>query len=115
MAKREVIGRLDRRITFQGPVFTRNEYNEPELTGWADVLTTWAHLMPSPGGETYLADQLTVVNTTSFMIRYRTDINEKMRVLFDERVYNIVSITEPPEYRREWMQVKVELNYEAEA
>lgn len=108
------IGKFDRRIIFQEETFSLNQYNEKESTGWVKRITTWAHLMPTTGTETYIADQLTVTNTVSFMIRYRSDINEMMRVVFEGKVYKIVSITEPAGTRRSYLQVKTELDYEAE-
>lgn len=108
------IGKFDRRITFQSEVVTVNSFNEDSTSSWVDLVTTWAQLMPTTGTETYIADQLTVTNTVSFMIRYRTDINEMMRVVFEGKVYKIVSITEPAGTRRSYWQVKTELDYEAE-
>jgi SPP1 family predicted phage head-tail adaptor len=106
------IGNLDRRITFQMESFERNEFNE-KITTWVNFKTVWAHVISTPGNEAYIADQLTAVLTMSFMIRYRTDIDIKMRVVYNGAVYKVVSITEPEGTRREFLRVKTEQDYEA--
>lgn len=93
------IGRLDRRILIQSPVTTKDEYNQDEITSWSDLATVWASVGDSVGTEIEQADQITATRTTTFNIRYRSDITEVMRIIFDERIYDIDSIQRPDRNR----------------
>lgn len=108
MARPTTIGSFDRRITIQEEVITTNNYNEKRST-WIDKVTLPANVRSGSGYESYQADQLTAVLTTSFLIRYRRDIDVKMRIVYEGSVYGIVSITEPNETRRQYLELKGEL------
>lgn len=95
------IGRMDERITFQEEVITQNVSNEDEQTGWQDISTSptvWANVEAitgaRPGNEEYRADKLTAVETLTFEIRYRSDLNTKYRISYESKYYDIVAITE---------------------
>lgn len=107
------IGRFDRRITFQYEVTTTNDFNEKVVT-WTNLPTNarvWATVSSrqGSGNESYEADQLTANFLKTFYIRYRTDIDEKMRIVFADGYYNIVAISEPEQYRRQILEIKAEL------
>lgn len=105
---REQIGKLDERVTFQRPVNTSDEYNQP-VSDWQDVATVWARVEDSSGGESFQADQVTAYMNTVFAIRYRDDVTEKMRILRlrNGRYYNIRSIKNPD--RKRTLQVTGEM------
>lgn len=92
-------GSRDRRIKIQSPVTSKDDYNQDEVTSWSDFATVWSSVEDSSGSETLQANQITAVRTTSFDIRYLDGVTEKMRVLFEGRHYDIVSIQRPDRQR----------------
>lgn len=107
LASRVNIGELDRRVTIQRKTTERDAFNQPTITSWETLFTVWAKVDEAPGNETYESDQLTAVRLTRFTIRYRDGISEQDRIAFDERFYDIVSITKPD--RKRTLQLKAKL------
>lgn len=91
---KEQIGRLDRRITIQYLTSDSDEYNQP-VPVWATFATVWAKVEDRRTSEGYQADQLTATRFTEFTIRFLPDVGETMRIVLDNRVYNIRGIESP--------------------
>lgn len=91
-------GRLDRLVVIQQETRTNDEYNQPVYT-WATFSSVWAMVEDKSGAEGYQADQLTATMNTVFTIRYLSGIDEKMRILFNNRFYNIRWIKSPDRNR----------------
>lgn len=86
---------LSRRITFERPTETQSDYGGSE-TVWNEVVTVWADVK-FPGvksGESYIADQQIVAINTVFIVRYRTNVTEKDRILFNGEYYDVLTISE---------------------
>lgn len=97
LQSKEHIGKLDRRITFIQKVTVTGDSNEDKLTGWEEIEyypDVWAGKKDMPGRELSLGDRVTYVQPTHFLIRSRDDIDEKMRIVCDTRVYEIISMNE---------------------
>lgn len=103
------VGELDRRITIQEPVYENNDHNEDEITGWTDVVTLWAKAEQRQGSEVIDADRVTYYETTIFTVRHKTDLNVRMRVIFDSAPYRIFSITEHKASRKGYMEITAEV------
>lgn len=99
LSTREHIGRRDRRIIIQSPVTSKDGYNQDEITYWADTFTVWASVEDAVGNEHLQAEQITATRTTSFNIRHIDGLSEVMRIVYDERVYDITSIQRPDRKR----------------
>jgi SPP1 family predicted phage head-tail adaptor len=90
-------GEMDKQITFIKKVIGSNDTNEDEVTSWEIISlnpTVWSKVIQYVGREVVVADQIQAVFRTQFVIDYRTDINDEMRVVYNNKVYNIVSIIE---------------------
>lgn len=97
LQSKEQVGKLDRKITIQKPDFETNEANEREIVGWSNIdvsPTPWANVLESFGSESMQADQVTGVKTSTFIIRYRTDVTIEYRILHQEEIYNILTMLE---------------------
>lgn len=97
LQSKEQIGKMDRRITFQHEVLAENVSNEDEQTGWQDLSINpdvWANVEDKSGTEEFKADQLKDVLISQFIIRYRSDLNAKMRISYNGRFYDIQSFLE---------------------
>lgn len=87
------IGKLDRRVLIERPVETQNEFGEPVKT-WVTVATVWAEVTPLSGRELFAAQQIVPEASLRIRIRYRSDIDETMRITHDGKVYGVQHIAE---------------------
>lgn len=84
-------GALKHRITIQQKTDTQDEIGQP-ISAWATIADAWAHVIFNNGKEAIKSDVETASKKASARIRYRTDINTSMRVIFNTETYNILSI-----------------------
>ena len=99
-----MIGRLDRRVTFIQEVVTTGDSNEDKVTGWEvidDNDTVWARKIERSGSKFVQDDRITFVQQTDWVIRYRSDLNVRMRLVYDTQVYSITNIAEHSKAARE--------------
>jgi len=91
-------GLFDRVITIQQNTPTIDVTTNEEVESWADILTDpqpYAQKVEMAGIEEYQAEQLVSDRKVKWRIRYRTDLNEEMRIIDDlGNVYHITSIRE---------------------
>lgn len=86
-------GSLNRRITLQAPVVTRDAYGGA-VTTWSDVATVWAAVIPMRGRELFAAQQVVALAEIKIRMRYRAGVDEAMRIVFDGKHYGIQHIAE---------------------
>jgi SPP1 family predicted phage head-tail adaptor len=87
-------GELDRQIIFIQKVIGTGAANEDAVNGWELIEEdpqVWAKVRQSPGSEVVVADQIQSTMSTSFIIDYRTDITTEMRIIYNEKYFNIIS------------------------
>lgn len=87
------VGKVYRhKITIQEFVEEVDEYGTPIESGWQDVMTVWASIEPIRGSE-YIQLQNTQAELSArIRMRYRPDITPAMRVLYQDRVFDIQSV-----------------------
>lgn len=100
-------GELDRQVTFIEAVITRGPSNQDKITGWSIITdgTVWARKQEGKGGEFVINNQVRFVRRTTFTIDYRDDIDTKMRLVHDTKVYDIQSISENGESRNRYLDI----------
>lgn len=57
-----------------------------------DFVTVWAKVEYLKGREFWEAKAVNAETTVRFIIRYRKDIKNDMRVLYDKKFYNVTSV-----------------------
>ncbi len=89
-------GRLRERVTIQTEDVTRDASGQ-ELKTWPDVATVWAQVLPGASAERFLASagQRVAEVTHTVRIRYRAGITPKMRLVWETRILEIISIVDP--------------------
>ena len=97
-------GELRHRITFQRLTTTINE-NGFEIEEWKDFTTVWAKASNLHGREYFEAAAIQMENTLKFTIRYLSEIDTSMRIIFKERHYDIKSI-DNIKYENKYMEIK---------
>lgn len=103
-------GRLRHRVTIQAQVDTQDEYGE-ELQNWNDVVTVWASVEPLRGSERVESKGELGLLDTRIVMRYRSGISSDMRAVFGERVFDIDSVINPYERKKEMQLMCVERVY----
>jgi len=93
-------GRLRQRVTIQGKVVTQDTYGAEEIT-WTDVVTVWAAVEPLRGREFLEAQREGAEVTTRIVMRYRASVTPEMRVVFGDHTYDVLSVIQVEERRRE--------------
>lgn len=84
-------GKLDRRVTIQRWTETgRNDLNEP-IMAWAVIATVWAQQRPDRGSERFAAAQVSGAAVMTFHIRYRADLTDQDRLVYEGKTYQIVA------------------------
>lgn len=98
-------GRLNKRVKIQRPVYnTAAGSGEQSILRWDNVAEVWATVEPFSGREYFAAAQTQSSVTHKITIRYRSGIDQTMRVLFKERQFYIESVINPNE-RNEFLQL----------
>lgn len=100
---------MDRQITLIKKVIENNSFNEDKLSEWVQVDTNpvvWARMQQNKGREVVVADRLTYMQETVFTIDHRSDLSEATnRVVFNARLYDIVSIIPNDESRDRYLDL----------
>lgn len=86
-------GRLARRITLLRQTETQGPDGAPIRT-WSEVAKVWAELVPVGGRERLQAPQTIAERTARIRIRWRSDVDEQMRIRHDGRLWEIQGIAE---------------------
>lgn len=79
-------GKLNKRITFQ------LQDLDLEDEDWKDIATTCASINPISGKEYYSAETINSDLTHKIRLRYRRGITPDMRVLYNGRIFYIISV-----------------------
>lgn len=90
----EQIGKLDRQVTFLQKITVDGDSNEDKVTGWEEIdtdPTVSASRKEHKGSEIALADRVAVSQLVHFTIRFRSDITNEMRIVCEQKVYEVHS------------------------
>ena len=98
------VHKMDRKIAIFSRVETQNEYGEMILTD-ALKANVWASVTPIGGKETWMAAQIVPEAKFKIVMRYRDDLVETDKVLFDNVEYDIAYIAQIG--RKEGLEVVV--------
>lgn len=85
------IGKMRYRITIQEPGNVQDDYGNT-VDDWQDVATVWADIVPVSGREYFGANQQNSETQYKVYIRYLDGITPKMRVLYDDKEYEILAV-----------------------
>lgn len=102
-------GQLDRQITFIQKSVSVGTANSDYITGWGIIDTVWAKKFDLPGNELVADDRITYVQKTIWTIRYRSDITVEMRLVYNGKIYEILSIIENDGSRDRWLDITANL------
>ena len=84
-------GELRHRVTIQQKIVTRDTFGG-EVVTWADVATVWAAVEPLRGREFLDAKQIQAETAYRVRMRYRSDVDTDMRIVWDSRTLEITAV-----------------------
>jgi SPP1 family predicted phage head-tail adaptor len=108
LKSKQTVARLDREITFIEPTIVVGTSNEDKITAWVEIDTdpdVSARKMEEGGNTSVNADRVTNTKQTSWVIRYRDDLNVRMRIVYETKVYEILNISESDETRKRYLTI----------
>ncbi len=100
-------GQLNRKITIQAFGSGVDAIGQP-IESWSTFAQTWANIRFLNGVESVKADAEVSVSKASIRIRYRQDITNAMRVVYNGITYEIKAVL-PDEERREHVDLVCEV------
>jgi SPP1 family predicted phage head-tail adaptor len=98
--------KLQKRIIIQEATETTDNAGGHSIL-WSNKITLWAEIKPISGYEKIYADKISDVVSHIFTTRYVDNITTKMRIFYDNRVFDIKYVINYME-RNEFLQILVE-------
>ncbi len=93
------IGQLRERLALEKPVSVSDGAGGVTTT-WTLTATLWAHMAPSGGNESQIADHLDGVVTHTVTMRYRDDIRNGDRLRLGPRIFRVLAAHDADETGR---------------
>jgi len=84
-------GQLDRRITIQNFSETTDSFGQ-QVKSFSTLASVWANVVERVGSEGEDGEMIAATKKVEFVIRYRTDVDEEMRILYNNNTYKIQAI-----------------------
>lgn len=97
-------GQLDRRITIQTFTTSTDAFGQ-KVKSFSTLANVWAKVEVKVGKEDEEADAIAATAMVDFFIRYRDDINEQMRIIYNNETYKIKAI-KPADSRKSFQMVR---------
>ena len=85
------IGKMRYRVKIQFPSDGVDDYGNA-VDVWEDLTTVWADIAPISGREYFSAQQAVSETQFKIYIRYLDGVSPKMRVVRDEKAYEILAV-----------------------
>lgn len=92
-------GWLRHRVTLQSAAGAPDGAGGETVT-WDDMATLWARIAPTAAREEIVGGHLAGVVTHDITFRWRDDIAGGMRVVYRDRVFRLLAVSDPDERRR---------------
>lgn len=96
-------GKLRHRVVIQEPVNNQNTETGSIESSWQDVATIWADVYPLSVREFISAQSEQGEITTRITIRFRRNISNKNRILYEGKIFNIEGVLPDPVSGREYL------------
>lgn len=101
-------GDFDQRITIQNVTESVDTFGQ-RVQSFSTLANVWAKVEEKSGFEGEQSNQIVAERKVQFLIRWRNDINERMRVSYRSKIYEIESIINGDE-RQHTMRIHTKLS-----
>ncbi len=85
------VGSLRYLVSIEDYTESDNDYGE-EIKSWSRYVYAYARISPLSGTEKYISAEKHATATHQITIRYVSGVEPKMRIVFGERIFEIVSV-----------------------
>ena len=85
-------GKYRHYISIQNPTETRDTHGEPIITWPSTYHKAWASIEPLQGWEYWESKRINAEVSSKIEMRYKSGINPKMRVVWGDHTYRILSV-----------------------
>lgn len=82
---------LNRIISLETPISTRNEFGE-EIKTYKFFKKVWSNVIPISSNKRFLNNEKKSIEINRFIVRYNKSINESLIIKYRDRSYNITGI-----------------------
>lgn len=96
-------GELRHYIRIDSRTNTRDSNTGESVTTWTKLADVWAKISPLSGKEFIAAQSVSSEVTGRVTIRYRDDVSATNRIVYRNKVYNIVAVLPDNESGLEWL------------
>ncbi len=86
-------GKLNRQILIQQNTPVQDGFGEP-IESWGSLATVWAEKMSPKVAERYTGHQFNGTRSIVWRVRWRSDVTELMRVVYNSINYDIIGTYE---------------------
>jgi len=100
-------GDLDQRITIQTLSEAADDFGQ-RIQTFSSLANIWAKVEERRGGEAEKGNQIVATKVVDFLIRYKTGLNERMRILYNGQTYKIQTIINE-DARKAFMRITTEI------
>ena len=84
-------GKLDHYVELQTDSSTQNSYGE-DVETWSTLTNVWAARLSNKAAERYTAGQYVGTTTTTWRIRFRSDVDNLQRLVYNSENYGILGV-----------------------
>lgn len=100
-------GDLDQRITIQTLSEAADDFGQ-RIQTFSTLANVWAKVEERRGNEGEKGNQIVATKVVDFVIRYKTGLNERMRVVYRGNTYKIQTIINE-DARKAFMRITTEI------
>jgi SPP1 family predicted phage head-tail adaptor len=93
-------GKLNKRITLQSYQSIKDDEGIVSKQ-WVNLMTVYASVEPLSGREYWQAAATQSENTVKFLIRYKQNITSDLRLIYNNKSYDVKSVIDPNEAHKE--------------
>jgi len=86
-------GKLNRRLALQSNTPSQDSYGDT-IESWSLIGNVWAEMVSAKGSEKFTGQQDAGFDTVVWRIRYRSDLDNLDRVVFESQNYDILGVNE---------------------
>lgn len=84
-------GDFDQRIAIQSVTEIADAFGQ-RIKTFSNLANVWAKVEEKSGMEGEMSDQIVATKKVQFLIRWRDDLNERMRIIYRAKTYEIEAI-----------------------
>lgn len=104
--KADIVGSMRHRVSIRQYSTARDAAGGETVT-WSELAEVWAAIKHGTASDEITQHtRVTARTNVTFVIRYRSDVDEKMKLLWDSKLWNIMSLL--PDNHLDYLEIEAE-------